>query len=94
MADLKTDLRELSVAVELGILIRRIKLNTDDLYNPKNFVHIATKIINNRIDDATKISDLEEFTPDLIKIINNGCRLGRKIYDCSEFKFHEYDLIK
>lgn len=75
MADIKTHLRELSVAFG-------IKGYDETLVNkitPSQYFEIAQKIIKNDISKADNFSHLAIFDTELISIILNGIRLGNVI---------------
>lgn len=44
MADVKTTLRELSVAVTVGLSAQKIDFTLDELYNIKTFFEFAKKL--------------------------------------------------
>ncbi len=80
MADIKTNLRELSVATTIGLLNANIEFERKDLYNAKRFLAYAKKVINNDISSAKNLVDYIIFSDDLQIIIDNGYKLGKKIY--------------
>lgn len=80
MADIKTHLRELSVAVTVGLLKNNIYFKQSDLYSSQYFLAAAENIIDNDISAAANLSEYPFFTGDLKSIVDNGCKLGRKIY--------------
>ena len=49
MADIKTHLRELSVATTVGLLKKEIQFKKEDLYNPKKFMEYAREVISGDI---------------------------------------------
>jgi len=73
MADIKTHLREISVA--FGIKTINIK----DINIPSQYFSVAQTIIRNDISIAENIKELKEFNSDLMSIISNGIRLGETI---------------
>lgn len=79
MADVKTHLRELSVAI--GIKSSVNSLNT--IYNPKDFFKNAEVVVKNSIKSAINIQYLNVFELEHINIINNGFKLGQKLVDLS-----------
>ena len=93
MADIKTSLRELSTALMLGIKIKHLSININDLYNPQIFIKTLTKVIDNDINKNINIINLKEFNSNLKQIIANGFKLANAIYNCTEFKFNEGDSI-
>lgn len=81
MADIKTHLRELSVAA--GIVYRISYKNPKELFQltPKQFYQFLQSIISNNISNASNILDIAYFNADHYSIIENGIRLGEKIVD-------------
>lgn len=95
MADIKTNLRELSVALSIGLLInKQEEIRQDDLFRGERFFYLASKFIDTDISSAASISNIKEFSPDLIEIVKNGTRLGKEIYSTPYFKFNNSDCIK
>ncbi|MCR4435638.1 MAG: hypothetical protein QHH06_09975 [Clostridiales bacterium] len=76
MADIKTHLRELSVAVGIGIKKNRDLPNNLALTKPKDFFNLAYLIVNNDISSARNILEIPVFTPEHHQIIKNGLKLA------------------
>lgn len=93
MADLKTHLRELSVATTIGLLKNQIDFSVQDLYNSRRFYKYATEVIRNDISSAENILSEAVYTGELRSIVNNGYKLGKKIYECDHFHVHQNDEI-
>ena len=93
MADIKTSLRELSVALIIGIKIKDLQIAINELYHPKTFIDTVLKVVNNDIGNAIKIASLEKFDDSLKIIITNGFKLGNCIYSCNKFAFNVNDQI-
>ncbi|MFI3142310.1 MAG: hypothetical protein R3Y27_08405 [Clostridia bacterium] len=89
MADIKTHLRELSVAVAIGCL--NTKKSFAAAYTPIGFMEIAKCTVLNDIGSADNILSLIEFNNEHISIIDNGLLLGTHIYD--KFKITSNDQI-
>jgi hypothetical protein len=88
MADIKTHLRELSVATTIGLLNAKIEFTPSDLYSSgERFLTYAKSVISNDISVAQNLAKYEVFDRDLQIIIENGYKLGHKIYDNPYFKF-------
>lgn len=95
MADIKTHLRELSVATTIGLLNAEIEFTPADLCSSsKRFLEYAKKVISNDISSAENLTDYVVFSGDLKIIVENGYKLGRKIYDNPYFKFVKGDKIR
>jgi len=95
MADVKTHLRELSVAVTIGLLNLDIEFTVADLCSSsKRFWNYAERVISNDISKAQNIMDYIAFDGDLQAIIENGYKLGRKIYENTYFKFIKGTPVK
>lgn len=93
MADVKTHLRELSVATTIGLLKDHITFSLEDLYIPSNFFSLSQKVIDTDISKAINICDYSEFTDELKQIVYNGYKLGCSIYNCPEFRISNSDKI-
>ncbi len=93
MADLKTHLRELSVATTIGLLNNGISFQLQDLYDSGKFFTYAAQVIANDISSAKNICSQPTFTGELRTIINNGYKLGKEIYQNSYFKINRGDKI-
>ncbi|MBO5281989.1 MAG: hypothetical protein J6B43_02495 [Lachnospiraceae bacterium] len=72
MADVKTHLRELSVATTIGLLNSEIAFQQSDLYDRQCFLSYAKKVISNDISSADNLSAYDTFTGDLQIIVDNG----------------------
>ena len=95
MADIKTHLRELSVATTIGLLNADIEFTSADLYSSsKRFLEYAKRVISNDISSAENLTDYVVFNGELQVIIENGYKLGRKIHDNPYFKFTKNDKIQ
>jgi len=94
MADVKTHLRELSVATTVGLLNADINFIETDLYNSKKFYAYAQRVINNNISSAENILEFDNYSGDLKTIIENGYKLGKKIYEHPYFKIRKDDKIE
>ncbi len=92
MADLKTHLRELSVAVTVGLLSKGKKFTLEELYNKNFFFMAATAIIENDVSSAISNS-FENYSMELCQIIKNGYNLGKKIFESKEFKIDKDSAI-
>jgi hypothetical protein len=86
MADIKTHLRELSVATTIGLLNMEIEFKPQDLYNSRRFLSYAKKVISNDISAAENLCDYTIFAGELQQIVDNGYKLGKKIYNNPYFK--------
>ena len=93
MADLKTSLRELSVALIIGIKTKHLSIPINELYHPKTFIDTILKVVNNDVGNAINIANLKKFNDSLLKVISNGFKLGNYIYNCNKFIFNENDEI-
>lgn len=93
MADIKTNLREISVAISAGLLIKGISFSKNDLYEPKKLKNLAN-IIGVDFKNASNIFDVEIYNQDLKDIITNGYNLAYKIVRSAYFHFHKDDQIK
>jgi len=85
MADIKTHLRELSVATTIGLFNANIEFQAKDLYDSRRFLSYAKKVISNDISNANNLLDYTVFTGELQSIVDNGYKLGKKIYDSPYF---------
>ena len=93
MADIKTNLREISVAISAALLIKEIPFNKNDLYDPKKLKYLANKVSID-LKNASNIFDLDTYNQDLKDIITNGYNLASKIFYSSYFHFNKNDQIK
>lgn len=85
MADIKTHLRELSVATTVGLLNMEIEFKRSDLYDAKRFLAYAQKIITGDISSASNLASETTFTGELRQIVDNGYQLGKAIYEDEHF---------
>ncbi len=93
MADVKTHLRELSVATMLGLFHRKIPFRMDDLYQPSKFLEYAHMVVSSDISSAENLRSGERFSKELSQIFDNGYRLAYLIYHSPHFKFKPDDKI-
>lgn len=93
MADIKTILRELSVATQLGLLVDNKKSVLSEK-NPKAFLELAEKYVEGIIPSAKSISNLSGFDPQQKTIINNGSLLAISIFEDKHFSIRKSDTIE
>lgn len=93
MADIKTHLRELSVATTIGLLKDGIPFNLMDLYNSSKFFEFANEVITGDISSAKNLCTQPTFTKDLKQIVDNGFNLGKAIYENNHFTLNKSDKI-
>ena len=93
MADIKTTLRELSVATTLGTFIKNREIDLDTLLNPQNFINQTKSVVSGEIKFSDELLCIQSFDKDLIQIIKNGYILGKKIYENPNFTFSSIDKI-
>lgn len=93
MADIKTHLRELSVATTVGLLRAGISFHKEELYNSTCFLSYAKRVISSDISIANNLGTGEIFTGELKKIIDNGYQLGKAIYENKYFHIDEHSKI-
>lgn len=93
MADIKTHLRELSVATVLGLLKNNLRFNLEDLYNSDMFWQLASQVINSDISNAFNICDVQNYTGELRQIVDNGYQLATYIYNNPHFSITPKDPI-
>lgn len=93
MADIKTSLRELSVATTIGLLKNGIPFHLQSLYNPKAFFAYATQVISGSISSASNLYVLPAFSDDLKQIVDNGYKLGKAIFENNYFSISKTDII-
>ena len=93
MADIKTHLRELSVATTIGLLNLDIEFKRDDLYDSKRFLAYAKKVISGDISSANNLITTPTFTGELKQIVDNGFQLGKEIYKNPHFEIKKSDPI-
>ncbi len=78
MADIKTHLRELSVAVAIGCKQRNISVLP--AYSPQGFVSMVQMMVLGDLNSANNILQLPSFDREHNEIIRNGIALGEEIY--------------
>lgn len=93
MADIKTHLRELSVATILGLLKNNLRFQLKDLYNSDMFWQLASQVIDSDISNASNICDVQNYTGELRQIIDNGYQLATYIYNNPHFVITPKDPI-
>lgn len=93
MADIKTYLRELSVATTIGLYNQGIPFSLEELYQPQCFWRYAQVVITNDISDAVVISRYSIFSDELKQIIQNGYHLGKALVQHPHFTFQKEDTI-
>ena len=93
MADIKTHLRELSVATILGLLKNNLRFQLKDLYNSNMFWQLASQVIDSDISNANNICDVQNYTGELRQIIDNGYQLATYIYNNPHFVITPKDPI-
>lgn len=93
MADIKTHLRELSVATTIGLLKNGVRFSVQDLYNSRQFYQYASEVISNNISSARNILLEPVYVGELRSIVDNGYKLGKKIYECNHFDISQDDEI-
>lgn len=93
MADIKTHLRELSVATTVGLLKDGISFSIADLYDSKNFFAFAKQVITGDISSAINLCSTPTFSGDLKTIVDNGYNLGKAIFNNPYFKINKSDSI-
>ncbi len=96
MADIKTHLRELSVAAAIGIIKGKSNDNSniEALYKPASFFEVAQEVIDNDISPASNIATISSFSADLKQIIDNGIKLAKAITTNSYFIIPDKPTIK
>lgn len=93
MADIKTNLRELSVATTIGLLSRNVNFQLDELYDSKRFFMYAQRVIDGDISSALNIKKESKFTGELQQIVDNGYKLGEAIFTNNHFSIPKNALI-
>lgn len=93
MADIKTHLRELSVATTVGLLKEEIDFKLSDLYDSKKFLAYARKTISSDISSASNLERETTFTGELKQIVDNGYRLGKAIFENKHFSIDKSSVI-
>lgn len=93
MADIKTHLRELSVATTIGLLKNGISYSLQDLYDSSRFFSYASQVITGDISSAKNLCAAPAFTGELRQIVDNGHRLGKVIFTNDHFNINSFDEI-
>lgn len=93
MADIKTHLRELSVATTIGLLKTKVPFTLNELYDSKKFFTYANSVISGDISCASNLCSQSVFTGELKQIVDNGYRLGCHIYNSPYFSISTSDQI-
>lgn len=93
MADIKTHLRELSVATTVGLLNLEIDFQKSDLYDSKRFWAYAKRVISGDISSADNLTTETTFTGELKQIVDNGYQLGKAIYENKHFNINKNSII-
>ena len=94
MADIRTHLRELSVATTVGIIASGKELHLSDMYDSRKFLALANSVICNDISSADNLLDYPKFTGELRTIVDNGFKLGIKILESREFHISKKPVIR
>ena len=79
MADIKTHIREISVAVGIALSVNKQDRNGLDLISGADFFQYASDIIDNDISTAHNIASIGDFHGEYLQILNNGLKLGQEI---------------
>ena len=93
MADIKTHLRELSVATTIGLINMQINYKRDELYDSKRFLAYAKQVVSGDISSANNLSTTPRFTGELKQIVDNGYQLGQAIISNKKFNIKKGDAI-
>ncbi|MGN1356344.1 MAG: hypothetical protein ACI4VX_01485 [Succinivibrionaceae bacterium] len=93
MADFKTDLRELSVATTLGLLVNNINFRLEDLFRQDFFWYYVRNVVPEAHDAFQSPNTDTLFSDELQQIINNGYNLGLTIFNHPHFILHRGDQI-
>lgn len=93
MADIKTHLRELSVATTIGLLKNGTNYTLQELYDSSKFFSYASQVISGDISSARNLCTTPTFTGELKQIVDNGHRLGNAIFSNKHFKINASDTI-
>ncbi len=94
MADIKTHLRELSVATTVGVVASGKALHLSDMYDSRKFLALANSVICNDISSADNLLDYPKFTGELRTIVDNGFKLGIKILESKKFHISKKPMIR
>ncbi len=93
MADIKTHLRELSVATTIGLICKNTPFTLEELYNSSQFFKYAEDVISSNLQSAKTLCTTVTFTGDLKQIVNNGYNLGKAICENKHFNISSSDKI-
>lgn len=93
MAGSKTSLRELSVAVTIGLLRDGVDFRRQDLYDPAAFLEYAGQAIVGDIAAARGLLCQPVFAGEYRQIVDNGYQLGRAIFANPHFQIKSGDRI-
>ena len=93
MADIKTHLRELSVATTIGLLNLGKSFHVSDLYDSQKFLEYSKEVISSDISSATNLEKEQIFNDALKQIIDNGYQLGKAIFENEYFSIKKNDII-
>lgn len=93
MADVKTHLRELSVAVSAGLLIRGIHFRREDLYHSRMFLDYARQVVSGDLTAADNLLNVPVFDGELRQILDNGYRLAQEIVHHPHFRIPRNAVI-
>jgi hypothetical protein len=93
MADIKTHLRELSVATTVGMIRDGKNFTISELYNGDHFMDCAVSCISNDVSSAGNIRQISVFPDELKEIVNNGVKLGRAIFESNYFHINNTTKI-
>lgn len=94
MADIKTHLRELSVAATVGLLIKGIEFKKEDFYDSRLFLKYCEDVLDSNISNLHNLRTTNSYDHELRTILDNGYKLGKKIFESNEFKINKSDKIK
>jgi hypothetical protein len=92
MADIKTILRETSVATIVGLKKEKIEYTIEELYVPSSFLQYAKQVISGELRSLTdSLNSKYSFSDEEINIINNGNKLANVIF--KKFQINKEDTI-
>lgn len=92
MADIKTVLREVSVATIVGLKKEEIEYTIEELYKPNSFLQYAKQVISGDLGNlAELLKPKDSFSSKEKNIINNGNKLADEIY--RKFQINKEDVI-
>jgi hypothetical protein len=93
MADLKTSLRELSVATTIGLLSHGVNFKLEDILRQDFFWYHVKSLVREFPFPIFEYASDDSFNSELQKIINNGYNLGKAIFNNSHFHIRPEDPI-